>query len=74
MPELERLVQVGDFWQPRVAPEAAPAGMVRSLFVGKTPATARMEPMLTITRRPGADAPGQLQLTLAVALVDKEGQ
>ena len=69
VPELEKLVQVGNFWMPRESAEALPPGLVRSVFAAESAARGGVVPWLTITSFPGANASGKVQLTLSVSLV-----
>lgn len=71
VPELERLVQVGNFWKPTASADPLPPGLVRSVFVAETGRREGVVPWLTITSFPGARAPGKSQLTLSVSLVNE---
>lgn len=71
VPELEKLVQVGNFWHPQASADPLPPGLVRSVFTADTAARGGVVPWLTITAFPGARAAGKVQLTLSVSLVSE---
>ncbi len=71
VPELEKRVQVGNFWKPRASADPLPPGLVRSVFTADSAARGGVVPWLTITSAPGASAPGKVQLTLSVSLVSE---
>ncbi|HYI40636.1 MAG TPA: hypothetical protein VE053_09985 [Allosphingosinicella sp.] len=69
VPELEKLVRVGDFWKPQASADPLPPGLVRSVFVAESARRDGVVPWLTITSLPSAEATGKVQLTLSVSLV-----
>ena len=71
VPELEKLVQVGNFWKPRASDDPLPPGLARSVFVAEAARRGDVVPWLTITSSPGAKAPGKVQLTLSVSLMSE---
>jgi hypothetical protein len=71
LPELQRFVQVGDFWRPGDSSETAPEGLNRTVFTGQTQSDAATQPMLTITQPREPAGQSSVQLTIGVSLVNR---